>query len=63
MASKRTARPSANAADESVEACLAAMKHPHEKGVRALRRAILGAAPAHRASGHRRAAPCPPAVG
>lgn len=42
MASKRTARPSAKAADESIDAYLAALKHPHEKGVRALRRAILG---------------------
>jgi hypothetical protein len=42
MASKRTVRPSASAAGESVDAYLTALKHPYEKGVQALRRAILG---------------------
>jgi len=42
MASTRAARSSARAADESVDAYLAALKHPHKKGVQALREAILG---------------------
>jgi hypothetical protein len=42
MASKSAARPSARAADESVDAYLAALQHPHKKGVQALRKAILG---------------------
>jgi hypothetical protein len=42
MANKRAARPSTRAADESVDAYLAALQHPHKKGVQALRKAILG---------------------
>ena len=41
MASKRTARPTARAANESVDAYLDALQHPHKKGVQVLRKAIL----------------------
>lgn len=42
MTSKRAARPASKPAGESVDAYLAALEHPHTKGVQALRRAILG---------------------
>jgi hypothetical protein len=42
MTSKRAAHPIARAANESVAAYLAALQHPHKKGVQALRKAILG---------------------
>ena len=41
MASKRTAGASARSATESVDAYLAALEHPHKKGVQVLRKAIL----------------------
>jgi hypothetical protein len=41
MTSKRAARPTARAAVGSVDAYLAALQHPHKKGVQLLRRAIL----------------------
>jgi hypothetical protein len=42
MANKRTAHLIARAANESVDSYLAALQHPHKKGVQALRKAILG---------------------
>jgi hypothetical protein len=41
MASKKTDRPTAKAANESVDAYLAALQHPHKEGVQVLRNAIL----------------------
>lgn len=48
MASKRTARPTVSTANESVDAYLAALQHPHKKGVQVLRKAILGIDPSIR---------------
>jgi hypothetical protein len=42
MAKKRATRPPASAAGKSVDEFLAALEHPHKKGVQALRKAILG---------------------
>jgi hypothetical protein len=41
MASKRAARPTARAANESVDAYLDALEHSHKKGLHVLRKAIL----------------------
>ena len=43
MAAKRATNPSTEVAAKSVSAYLAALEHPHKKGVQALREAILGA--------------------
>lgn len=42
MAKRRAARSSSSAAGKSVDEYLAALEHPHKKGVQALRKAILG---------------------
>ena len=42
MATKRIARPTVSQENESVDAYLKALQHPHKKGVQALRKAILG---------------------
>ncbi|MBL8470283.1 MAG: DUF1801 domain-containing protein [Rhodocyclaceae bacterium] len=41
MANRRIGNLSAKSADKSVEAYLAALEHPHKKGVQALRKVIL----------------------
>lgn len=42
MANRAAADASRKTADQSVDAYLAALEHPHKEGVQALRRAILG---------------------
>jgi hypothetical protein len=45
MANRKATGSSPKATDTSVDAFLAALEHPHKKGVQALRQAILGVDP------------------